>query len=1157
MQITRLRLLGFKSFVDPTELVISPGLTGVVGPNGCGKSNLLEALRWVMGETSYKSMRASVMDDVIFSGTSGRPARNHAEVMVTIDNSDRTAPSDFNAADELEITRRITREAGSAYRINGREARARDVKILFEDAATGTRSPSLVRQGQIGELVNAKPEHRRRILEDAAGIAGLHSRRHDAELRLKAAESNLARIGDVLGQMSGQLDSLKRQARQAERYKALSQAIRRAEAAALYLHWQAAAARVDSEEAAHRDVQAALAKASAAEAEATAAEAAAAEKIAALRKRESDAGSAITRLKFERETAQRDLAAARDSVQDLEARKARLHGDIEREVALADEARETLAKTQATMTDLAARRDEIAHLAKEASQDLANRQRQRDDCERNCHAARDELSARKARHHAIEAQSGERRAQVARFEAALAETVRDLEAVHASAPDSAVIVTLEDAARDAEANRATAHDLVAQLQDSVQMAWTALESARAVRNDAVLQRRTVQAEHQALHALVMEDRPKHQAAMIDAVEVAPGYEAALGAALKDDLDAAVGEADAATKRWRGVPPAGDGTAPALPAQAEPLSKFVSGPPELALRLSQIGVVVRDRGDALQARLAQGQRLVSRDGDVWRWDGLTVFAGGPIAAAVRLEQRNRLAELSLASATAEAELARADGDFASAQAAHEDAVAAVASAQVDAEAATTQVATANDQLHRGQQAAAEHNAKVADLTRQKDRADADLADANASLETCVAQLQALAGEADPAPRLQALEAELTQHRTEVEQARARAAELSGEARHLEDRLTALEQERARCQARDAAAGEQMAQLELRLAEVVEQLAVATARPSELEQHAEALSGRIETTQAEHEAAAEDLAQAERALRVAGEALKEAQAEVVAAREARARSETRLENARHQRSESASAVRDTLDCCPEQSLTIAGLTVQEAQRDTPEDAQTKLDKLKIDRDRLGGVNLQAGEQLGEIEADYERRDSERRDVEAAIAKLRGGIGQLNRKGRKRLLSAFDSVNQEFASLFQTLFGGGEARLEFIDSGDPLESGLEIVARPPGKKPTTLSLLSGGEQTLTALSLIFAVFLTNPSPICVLDEVDAPLDDANVDRFCSLMDSMTGRTKTRFLIITHHPMTMARMDRLFGVTMAERGVSQLVSVDLSVAEQFAEAS
>ncbi|MEO0672910.1 MAG: AAA family ATPase, partial [Pseudomonadota bacterium] len=364
MHITRLRLLGFKSFVDPTELVINAGLTGVVGPNGCGKSNLLEALRWVMGETSYKSMRAAAMDDVIFSGSTARPARNMAEVGIFIDNTDRTAPAEFNDSETLEIVRRIEREAGSAYRINGREVRAKDVKILFEDAATGARSPALVRQGQIGEIVNAKPEQRRRILEDAAGIAGLHSRRHDAELRLKAAEGNLTRISDILGQMSSQVDGLKRQARQAKRYRELSEVIRGAEAAVLYLRWVAAHEGVAAEEAELAEIQRAAAEAARTEAVAIKAEAEFAERLQPLRQAETETAAALARLLTERDTLTRDLAQAETRLKDLDDEQTRLAADFAREEAAisdANEARERLKQTiEALETEAAEHADALA-----------------------------------------------------------------------------------------------------------------------------------------------------------------------------------------------------------------------------------------------------------------------------------------------------------------------------------------------------------------------------------------------------------------------------------------------------------------------------------------------------------------------------------------------------------------------------------------------------------------------------------------------------------------------------------------------------------------------------------------------------------------------------------------------------------------------------
>ncbi|MGZ5852387.1 MAG: AAA family ATPase, partial [Hyphomicrobium sp.] len=352
MKISRLRLLGFKSFVEPTELVIPPGLTGVVGPNGCGKSNLLEALRWVMGESSHKSMRAAAMDDVIFSGTNTRPERNSAEVTIFLDNAERKAPAEFNDYDVIEITRRIEREAGSAYRINGREARARDVKILFEDAATGARSPALVRQGQIGEIVNAKPEQRRRILEDAAGIAGLHSRRHEAELRLKATEANLARLTDVLGQLNSQVESLKRQARAARRYKEITSEIRRQEALVFHLSWKDAQELVEAEEAGLREVLAALGEATQMETRALAEEARLAEGMGPLREEEAKRAAVLGRLRIEHETFEQEARRSMDRVRELEARTEQLGNDIKREDALIAEAREILASLDTELTAL-------------------------------------------------------------------------------------------------------------------------------------------------------------------------------------------------------------------------------------------------------------------------------------------------------------------------------------------------------------------------------------------------------------------------------------------------------------------------------------------------------------------------------------------------------------------------------------------------------------------------------------------------------------------------------------------------------------------------------------------------------------------------------------------------------------------------------------
>ncbi len=447
MKISRLRLLGFKSFVEPTELVIEQGLTGVVGPNGCGKSNLLEALRWVMGETSHKSMRAAAMDDVIFSGTNSRPARNSAEVTIFLDNSERKAPAEFNGFDTIEITRRIEREAGSAYRINGREARARDIKILFEDAATGARSPALVRQGQIGEIVNAKPEQRRRILEDAAGIAGLHSRRHEAELRLKATETNLARLNDVLGQLNSQVESLKRQARAARRYKEISGDIRRQEALLFHLSWTEAQAHVDAEEAALRQTLATLGDATQAEAQALGEEARLADGMNPLREEEAKRAAIVARLRLEQETFEQEAQRAADRQRELEARAEQLSTDLAREEALITEAREILAGLEREVEAL--RTAEAGADAHEgaAKSTLAEAESALQSAEQHHAELTANAAERRAKRNSLEAGLAERRDTIAKLERQLAELDAQTREITGRAPDAEKLAQITQAGK--------------------------------------------------------------------------------------------------------------------------------------------------------------------------------------------------------------------------------------------------------------------------------------------------------------------------------------------------------------------------------------------------------------------------------------------------------------------------------------------------------------------------------------------------------------------------------------------------------------------------------------------------------------------------------------------------------------------------------------
>jgi chromosome segregation protein len=1151
VKITRLRLLGFKSFVEPTELVIEKGLTGVVGPNGCGKSNLLEALRWVMGETSYKSMRASAMEDVIFAGTNSRPARNMAEVTISIDNAARTAPAELNDADVLEVTRRIERDAGSAYRVNGGEVRQRDIKLLFEDAATGARSPALVRQGQIAEIVNAKPEQRRRILEDAAGVAGLHSRRHEAELRLKAAEGNLARVNDVLGQLGGQIETLKRQARQAKRYRELSIEIRKCEALLLHLSWTGAQGEVVATEAAHWESLSTLAAATEREAASIVEEAQRADAMGPLREEEARRGAALARIRIEQETFEKEARRLADRQRELTARAEQMQRDIAREQQLVAEAREIIDRLTGEAQTITAE-SESGAVAEEAGRErLASAEAVLGVTEARLGELTRRVIEARARRRSLESTHAERIGHVRRIEQQLVMLAAQSRDIAAKAPDAEKLQLLSEAGQRLmrEVGEIEAEALVAE-EHAVEVAAEARVREQASQT-ALLTAGQLRTEVETLNKLLLPTRDDGLPPMIDELRVAPGYERALGAALGDDLDAPI--ADDAAMHWRRVDRAMDD--PPLPTGAARLAAKVKGPPELARRLAQIGVVAREDGRHLQPHLRPGQRLVSLEGDLWRWDGFTIAASAPTAAAMRLSERNRLGELEVLEAAARRESDALASAALTVREVHRIAEGDERRLRQLWRDKQAELAKTREALTVIERQARETEQRLASVAENRTAAEDALIEANERLAEIELALETLDNDDALEVDVAAAETETARHRAGVAEVRQVLARLERDAHVRSGRLNAIGVESERWQARCDGAAEHIATLGTRMAETERELAEFADLPAQIEEQRAALHEQIAAADVARREAADRLAEADTAHRESQQALRAAQAAVTSEREGRARIEAKLEGARQKRSEEARKIRETFECAPEGCLAIAEVA-GDAALAALADVDRTVQRLKGDRERLGGVNLAAEDELQKLNEQFGAMDLERLDVEQAINKLRGAIGQLNREAKKRLNDAFLTVNGHFQRLFGTLFGGGEARLEMIESEeDPLEGGLEIIARPPGKKPATLSLLSGGEQTLTALSLIFAVFLTNPSPICVLDEVDAPLDDSNVDRFCSMMDRMAAETDTRFLVITHHPMTMARMDRLFGVTMGERGVSQLVSVDLATAERIIE--
>jgi chromosome segregation protein len=1141
----RLRLSGFKSFVDPTEFRIEPGVTGIVGPNGCGKSNLLEALRWVMGANSAKAMRAGGMDDVIFAGAAKRPSRNHAEVALTIDNSDRRAPAAFNDNPVLEVVRRIDRGEGSTYRINGREVRARDVQLLFADASTGSNSPALVRQGQISELIAAKPQNRRMILEEAAGVSGLHSRRHEAELRLRAAEANLARLEDVARELETTLGRLKREARQAERYKRLSAEIRALQGAVLYARWaeaRAAAERLGAEAAAAiRAVEDTAGAAAAATTRAAAAE----EAIKPLREAETIAAAILHKLAIDKDRLDREHEAHAAELERLTGDLARIDADRAREEHIVEDAGASLARLAddlgALEAAIKAAPERIPEL--DAAAKAAEAARAAADAEVEALAA--QVAAQEAVREAAAHRVEEAQARLSRTRRALDQAKSEREALGIAVNPQAAQAKAELEA--AEAALAAARAALDKAEEDRTAAQGAEVSAREAARKLDEQLGRLTAEARALAALVAQAKRGGFAPALDAVSPDRGYEKALAAAMGDDLDAALDRQ--APSFWGGR----DAEAPMWPKGATPLSGLVKAPAALAARLAFTALVDRAQGDALQAGLAPGCRLVSKEGDLWRWDGFTARADAPKAAAVRLEQKTRLAEVEaeIEALTPKAEAARATQKEAAARlAAIEEALRA---ARRETPAAEQKTLAARATLERFDREAARKEAHAASLDDVIARFTAEMAELEQALAAAQAAASSETDGEDLAQRLAAARAAAGPAREAAAEARAaldvEVREKGGRARRLE----ALTADREDWTRRSAAAAKRLEALAAARVKSEAELAKAKAAPETLETRRAALLDELAVAEARRAKSSDALAGAEHERAEADRALRGAEAAASEAREVRASLAAHSEAAQARLAEVSAQIRETARIEPE---ALAQKLADEAVA-IPTDAggiEAHLYNLERQRDAIGPVNLRAEEEAAEHAARLETMQSERSDLTGAIARLREGIHELNSEGRERLLAAFEVINEHFKTLFQALFQGGQAELRLVESEDPLEAGLEIYACPPGKRMATMSLMSGGEQALTATALIFAVFLAQPAPICVLDEVDAPLDDANVDRFCNMLDEMRRRTETRFIAITHNPVTMARMDRLFGVTMAERGVSQLVSVDLCQAEAMA---
>ena len=812
MKFKQLNITGFKSFSEKTSFLIENGLTGIVGPNGCGKSNIVEALRWCMGENSAKSMRGSGMEDVIFSGTANRPSKNISEVSLTMDNQNKDGPSQYREFDEISVKRKIEKDKGSKYYINDKEVRAKDVQTLFADLSTGAHSPSLISQGRIGQLVTAKPIERKSILEEAAGISGIHSRRQEAETRLNAAENNLKRADELKRQQQKQLDNLKKQAEEATKYKEISREIKKAEAGLYYLK---------------------------------------------IKEIEKDKKQIIEKLN------------------ELDDEISAINIDFNHNNTLLEEENKKLAP-------LRDKKMESAASLQKLNLDMSN------------------LEAEEAR-----------------------------------------VKSLQD-----------------KLEKSIKTIESDLEREKSISLDAELNEKRVSKE-------------------------------------KDEL---------------------------LKTENELIEVETSSSKELKNSKTQL--------ENLLAKLDTMLNEIEKDIDKNKRLTKEIF--------------RKLKQLVKNITSSQEEYAEKFGKDKSIQ---------------------------------------------SDSIKRKER-------------------------------IKNIDVELENWRNLRSNSEKMTTELTERKMKLVSELNDNQKNPER---------------------------IATSKGQNLQ--------NLENTKKRNEEIEKELMESEKKYNLINQNIKEIQQKLSGLKENKARNEATIEGIENRKKDLLFSIKSELNIENEVSiLSQSDLNdIDPENMPSLENQSQKVEKIKKQRESLGSVNLRADEETKKYETEIKKMEDDRADLYSAIVKLKSSIEELNQKGRERLLEAFTKVNRKFNEVYTKLFNGGTAKIELVDSDDPLEAGLEMFVSPPGKRLQSITLLSGGEQALTALSLVFAVFLVNPSPICVLDEVDAPLDDANVTRFCSLLDELTKITNTKFIIITHHALTMSRMHRLYGVTMAEQGVSQLVSVDLQKAEEL----
>ena len=1139
MKFQSVRISGFKSFLEPTEIQMNMGLTGVVGPNGCGKSNIVEAIKWIMGENSARQMRGDGMDDVIFSGTNERPSRNFAEVSIKLDNSEKKAPAIFNHYDEIEITRKIEREKGSVYRVNGKQVRARDIQLIFADNGTGARSSGIVGQGRIAQIIDSNPEDRRVILEEAANIKGLHSRRHEAELKLKGASDNLDRLSDIEQTYKEQLIELEKQGRKAARYRSVGERIRKAEATLFFNLMNNA-----KKEANDLDIQLKNANENVSQGQIKVAEHIKsqlhlANKIPDLKKDEAEKAATLQTLNITKIKLDEEKSSAQNALQNIINQINLINNDIARESEIKEDAKKSLSTLLTEEKNLKEDSENFSTKITKAT-DLVKKLRSISD------AADDKLSTITSEIYSIKSDKSDLEKRIKNLKQKIEVTQNQLANFNIEDDknrfklDKEKIINLKK--RIQENN---------QLNDGYKVELEKLEKLETrlieEKNTAVFEFNKVNLEFDSLSTLLGRDTLNSNT-LEKTIGNINNLEEAIGSVLGETLLAPILSDDQSTENttyWRDdfktISPA------SLPESVIPIVTKITKSSILDTALKGVGIVNnKEIAFKLQKKLTFGQALTTPSGGLWRWDGFVQPQGVQNSYSERLQQiaRLRLLQNKLPSLEENQSLSekRLDECFNNIKKYKDD----LSNLQVK----LSSLISESNQLEL-------QNTKVESKLLSSEALIKELKNTERmSLE----ELSELEKEFNNSLNLPSLLAEelkvrnnADQSRNELTDAMAAEQQIKSEESFQSRNLIQLGHQKENWKVREEEAKTRLISLEERLKTSQDEKNRLSTLPESFEKKEVELNIKIEEAISNRNIAADQLVKNETSLNDADKQVREAEKVVSTLREEMIKIEALLNLSKAKIQNIEERVFEKL----KMKSTELNKFINTKEEDQPiksiETLEKTLQRLLNERETLGAVNLRAEDEMNEMLNKIEVMSKERVDLEEAIAKLRSGIFELNKEGRQRLKESFEEVNENFKQLFQKLFGGGNAELRLVGNEDPLQAGLEVLASPPGKKMQLLSLLSGGEQALTAISLIFSVFLCNPAPICILDEVDAPLDDTNVGRFCDLLNQIVDETNTYFMVITHHRLTMAKMDRLFGVTMEQKGISKLVSVDLEQASRI----